>query len=102
MKNNRNLLLPGIALPALLSLSCQQPDYRVEVSPGEQGRTEIRRVPLSDEEKARRQRMRELSAAAANPVDSDIVTLEALWPRIAPADRDAILDMARRSAGEKK
>lgn len=76
-------------------VSCQEPGHRIEVVAGQQGQTEIRKVPYTPEEIAQRERPR-MVIATTMPSDPDLATLESLWPTLAPADRTAILDLAKR------
>ena len=101
-RSKRGLKQLAVFLLAAGAASCAKPGYRVEVYPGQQGQTEIRRVPLTPEEQAQQRRVQQITAAAAVPGDSDILTLESLWPRVSPADRAAIMDMAKRSAAAEK
>jgi hypothetical protein len=88
------------------SMACQDPGYRYEVTPGQQGQTSIQRVPLTPEEQASRQREQQVRAAMAAPPppppEPDLAQLESLWPKLTPADRAAVLEQAKRDAEQQK
>ena len=109
MKNHR-LILPAILL-AMISTSCKEPDERLQVVTGQQGQTEVQRVPYTPEEEAHRERVRKAyetaDAPTAPPVapapqDPDLATLESNWQKLNPADRATILDLSKRLAAGQK
>jgi hypothetical protein len=99
-------------IPVLLILfatspfACQRQDYRVEVTPGQQGPAEVRRVPFTPEERAARDRELKVRAALAQKqevaADPDLTTLESLWPKLSTTDRAAILERVKQASGQPK
>jgi hypothetical protein len=106
MNLQQTFRLAALLAVSVVGLSCQSPNYRYEVTGGTEGRTEIQRVPLTPEEQAQKEREKQVRAALAAPPppppEPDLATLESLWPKLSPTDKAAVLDLAKRSAGEQK
>jgi len=75
-----------------MGFGCQTPGYRTEVYPGQEGRAEIRRVPDNTPPSPQR----------ATSSDADLSTIQSLWPKLTPDDRQRVADMARRLAETQK
>ena len=99
-------LIAPLLLMVVSQFSCQRQDYRLEVAPGQQGQTELRRVPYTPEEQAAHDREQQVRAALAQKPqalpDPDLATLESLWPNLSPADRAALLETAKQAAAKSK
>ena len=89
-----------VAGACILTASCQEPGYRTEVTTGEQGRTQVHQVPYAQPPAAATGSPDASIAPTRNPApaDSDLGTVESLWPRLSPEDRKRVADMARRLA----
>jgi hypothetical protein len=86
--------LSAAMLLCLSAVSCQQPGYRTEVYPGQQGQVAVRQVPVAVPAHTE-------TVPSALPVsqqDADLREVESLWPRLGPDDRKRVADMARRLA----
>ena len=82
----------GAAWVMVVGIGCQTPGYRTEVYPGQEGHVEIKRVP--DDTPAPR--------PPGVSSDTDLATIQSLWPRLTPDDRQRVADMARRLAETQK
>jgi hypothetical protein len=85
----------GLTALVLLSaaVGCQTPGYRTEVYPGQEGRAEVRRVPDNTPP---------VTVHRIPSADTDLNTIESLWPKLTPDDRQRVADMARRLAETQK
>jgi hypothetical protein len=81
----------AITIVGMAAASCQEQNYRTEVEPGGQGHVELTRVP-NDKPPA------PADAPAAQPIDPQLADLEGVWPKLSPADRTTVVDLAKRLA----
>jgi len=84
-------------LAVAAGIGCQTPGYRTEVYPGEEGRAEIRRVPDDTPSHAPLPPVERATSS-----DADLTTIQSLWPKLTPDDRQRVADMARRLAETQK
>lgn len=85
--------LPLLALAA----SCREPGYRVEVQAGQQGQTELKRIPYTPEERAAlEQKAKAEQVAAAAMKEPDFAEIQSLWPRLSSAQRAELIESARK------
>lgn len=97
----RRFWIVSLALvPATAGLSCQEHGYRTEVYPGPQGQTEVRRVPVDTPPP--RPVQQSVPPQSASTTDTELNTIQTLWPRLTPEDRQRVADMARRLAETQK
>jgi hypothetical protein len=95
------LWIGGFALVAAAAgLSCQERGYRTEVYPGQQGQTEVRHVPVDAPAPTRAHQS--VPTQRESTADTELNTVETLWPRLTPDDRQRVADLARRLAETQK
>lgn len=85
--------IPLLALAA----SCREPGYRVEVQAGQQGQTELKRIPYTPEERAAlEQKAKAEQVAAAAMKEPDFAEIQSLWPKLSIAQRAELIESAKR------
>jgi hypothetical protein len=94
----RPIGLGAAVLLCMSAVSCQEPGYRTEVYPGQEGRMAVRHVPVD----APAHTETVPSALHGSQQDVDLRDVESLWPRLGPDDRKRVADMARRLAPAEK
>lgn len=71
-------------------VGCHDNGYRTEVTPGEEGRYSLQRVPEDP------QTIKQRQAVAAVAADPSLEKLNNDWQKLSPQDRKTVLDLVER------
>ncbi|MGA2232674.1 MAG: hypothetical protein ABSH22_17385 [Tepidisphaeraceae bacterium] len=91
--------MAALTLFGLSAASCNEPNYRTEVTPTGQGTVDIKQVPLDHPPTPPPQPDAAAQVTQSlTETDADFATVQSLWPKLSAADHKTVSDLVRRLA----